>query len=98
MRHRCGPRVCVRSGFRGLHLVLKGVTPGRWVSSAHFRPQRQQLDLLVILYPFGVITEELIRLLHLLELVLLDSLQGGILHLIRMALEDELSVSASDLR
>jgi hypothetical protein len=32
-----------------------------------------------------------------LELILLDSLQSGVLHLIRMALEDQLSMRAPDL-
>jgi hypothetical protein len=78
-------------------LILERITPGRRVASAHLLPQLKQLDLVIVLHATDVVAEQLVGLLNLLELLLLDGLQSGVLHLVRMALEDQLSVRAPDL-
>jgi hypothetical protein len=78
-------------------LKFEWITSGRRVSPAHLFPQLKQLDLIIILYPLGIVTEQFVRLLHLLELILLNGLQSGVLHLVRMALQDQLSIRALDL-
>lgn len=88
---RAGTRLC------SPNFVLKGITPRRRVASAHLFPQLEQLDLVIILHAAGLVAEQLVRLLHLLELILLDGLQSGVLHLVWMALEDQLSMRTPDL-
>jgi hypothetical protein len=96
---RAGSRPFVRAGTRlcSPDLVLERITPGCRVAPTHLFPQLKQLDLVIVLHPAIFVAEQLISLLHLLELILLDGLQSGVLHLIWMALEDELSVRAPDL-
>src|SRR5882757_2400845 len=72
----------VRAGtrLRSPNLILEGITPRRRVASAHLFSQLKHLDLVIVLHPAIVVAEQFIGLLHLLELILLDGLQSGVLH------------------
>jgi hypothetical protein len=62
----------------------------------HFRSQLRQLYSLVIALPFRLIAEDLVRLLHLMELFRFLLLLLCIFDFVRMAPEDELSMRTSD--
>lgn len=79
-----------------LHLEIEDVSPGRG-TPAHLLPQLEQLELLIVLQPLILIAEDLVGLLDLLELVLLLSLEGVVLHLVRVTLQHQLAVRAADL-
>ena len=59
-------------------------------------PEFPELDVFVVFFPLGIVAEDLVCLLHALELILLDGLQVRVLYLVWVALEDELPVGRLD--